>query len=71
MFELTEGRKASLKSFFTNAGTVALAGLIVGSIARKEGFALSWFIAGCIVYLLMLIGCWMLDPPKKEGTDAV
>ena len=67
MFELTEGRRDSVRTFLTNAGTVALAGLVVGSLAREGRFQLPLFVSGCTIDVGTLVGCWLLDSPEKEG----
>jgi len=67
MIKLTDERRKTLKAFLLNAGTVFMAGLVIGSFVRPEGFNLSLFAWGGILYTATLTASILLDAsPKKE-----
>lgn len=60
------GQRETLVRFLTNAGTIALGGLILGPSIGHQPFQLRMFVVGWILYATVLGLVLWLSPSRKE-----
>ena len=64
----SDGQINTLVRFLTNAGTITLGGLVVGSFIGQQPFRLSLFVWGVILYTAVLgLALWLSRNGKEES----